>query len=937
MLSFSYLTQGQHPSYYYLGAKELEGIDIYDIHQDRNGTYWIATDNGIFRHNGYEFRKLDTKEMLSTSVFDLTENQNGELFCYNLSGQVFQVKNGVISLYYTIPKKHLDSDIHIAVDKDDVLWIFSQSIISMKDDEPVYYTGINEQPYEAIGMVADLNGTLYFQAAPFNNMHKIHEGSPRRIFTAPPDTNRKKLFHCFSFNDSLFAYENRSFDLWNLNRATQQPVLSSADLNEHKAIYKYYPTSDYIWITSNTSGVYQLDRSLRIQNEGRKLFPKTFISTVFEDREGNMLMGTFGNGIILIPNMNMTDFEMAEKALSIVSNGNGDLFLGTSTGKVYSVTQDNTLVAFRDNQVKSIEMLYTFGDSHLIVGEFEGMLIDLKSRGEQVLQTSSLKDAFPVNDSLCLLASNIAASLLNIHTGKTKLIEGFSMRHYCVGMNRSSGEIYAGTTSGLAYQAPDQEMHYLLIDGKPIVARDIQYRKERVYISTVSHGILIYKGKDLVAQWSSDTGLPSDHIKQIRWKDDRLYAATDKGMALLSEQGRVLNTINYSCGLYSDNVNDFDFRDNELWMVHSKGIQVYNLNALTPFDYTPELKIENVLLHDTSGVAGLNLFSNTENSFKFELVVQNLKYQKEISYQFRLKGADNRWQENPFNDHVIAYKSLSPGEYTFEAKATCRGNASAPVSYSFTIKAPFWQNWWFITIVFLLILGAVVYIYSRRLKRQRVDARRRDELNSSKLTAIQSQMNPHFIFNALNSIQDLVLKQDVENSYNYITKFANLVRSTLNFSDKDFIDFDSELKLIDLYLTLEKLRFKEDLQFSINTNGIQGIAVPPMLIQPFIENALVHGLLHKDGLKRIEIDFQLSDQLVCTITDNGIGRKKSKEINLRQRKGHESFSENAIEKRFQILEENFGGDLGFSYEDLESNGEPCGTKVYIHIPYIRSY
>ncbi|MBL4705021.1 MAG: histidine kinase, partial [Flavobacteriales bacterium] len=313
------------------------------------------------------------------------------------------------------------------------------------------------------------------------------------------------------------------------------------------------------------------------------------------------------------------------------------------------------------------------------------------------------------------------------------------------------------------------------------------------------------------------------------------------------------------------------------------------------------------------------------------------KYKNEISYVYQLEGAEISWQENTYEHNIIEYKSLSPGSYTFKAKAVCRENQSEILSYSFVITAPYWQRWWFIAAIFGLVLLIVFYFFSRRMKRQRIEAKRKIELNASKLTAIQSQMNPHFIFNALNSIQDLVLKQDVENSYNYITKFANLVRSTLSYSEMDFIDFESELKLIDLYLTLEKLRFKEDLVFKIEQGEIDDILVPPMLIQPFIENALVHGLLHRKGLKNINIQFELKKELHCIITDNGIGRKKSREINERQRKDHESFSVIAIKKRFEILQENFGGSLGFEYTDLEENGKCIGTQVTLRIPYRRTF
>ena len=199
-------------------------------------------------------------------------------------------------------------------------------------------------------------------------------------------------------------------------------------------------------------------------------------------------------------------------------------------------------------------------------------------------------------------------------------------------------------------------------------------------------------------------------------------------------------------------------------------------------------------------------------------------------------------------------------------------------------------------------------------------------------------MNPHFIFNSLNSIQDLVLKGDVDNSYTFITKFSNLVRRTLSYSEKDFIDFEQEIKLLELYLSLEKLRFKDELTFTIETNGIQDIQIPPMLIQPFLENALIHGLLHREGKKELSVYFKLEGALICEITDNGVGRKRSAEIKERQKSQHESFSTQAIKKRFEILESHFQNELGVEYVDLiDDNGDALGTKVILKLPTRHSF
>lgn len=195
-------------------------------------------------------------------------------------------------------------------------------------------------------------------------------------------------------------------------------------------------------------------------------------------------------------------------------------------------------------------------------------------------------------------------------------------------------------------------------------------------------------------------------------------------------------------------------------------------------------------------------------------------------------------------------------------------------------------------------------------------------------------MNPHFIFNALNSIQDLVLKQDTDATYDSIVLFAELIRNALSYSNQDFISINKELQFLNVYLQLEKLRFGKEFNYRISYNENNDLEVPSLLIQPFIENALVHGLLHKPGKKELNIKFSFTqNKLQCIITDNGIGRVKAKEIGERQGNHHESFALGAIEKRLEIFKKQYNQNIGYSIEDLYLDGAASGTKVVVIMPF----
>ncbi|WP_299680925.1 sensor histidine kinase [uncultured Tenacibaculum sp.] len=221
----------------------------------------------------------------------------------------------------------------------------------------------------------------------------------------------------------------------------------------------------------------------------------------------------------------------------------------------------------------------------------------------------------------------------------------------------------------------------------------------------------------------------------------------------------------------------------------------------------------------------------------------------------------------------------------------------------------------------------------KKLKKAYVELeeKRKNEFAHLQLKSLKAQMNPHFMFNAMNSIQNLVLKGDKHKAYDYLTKFAALIRENLNMSEKSFIFFDEELLLLEKYLELEKLRFRTNFEYSINGGeNLFNIKIPSMIIQPFVENAIKHGLLHKkEGVKKIILKFELKEVLHCTIIDNGVGISESERIKQRNGIKSTSLSTKLIEERLMLLKDYYKSNIGFNYEKVKE-----GTKVIIKIPFI---
>jgi LytS/YehU family sensor histidine kinase len=228
----------------------------------------------------------------------------------------------------------------------------------------------------------------------------------------------------------------------------------------------------------------------------------------------------------------------------------------------------------------------------------------------------------------------------------------------------------------------------------------------------------------------------------------------------------------------------------------------------------------------------------------------------------------------------------------------------------------------------MLLMGLAAYFFYRSNKQQKLAN------NLLALKSLRSQMNPHFIFNALNSVNNFIAKSDERSANRYLSDFSTLMRSVLENSDEDFIPLSKELELLELYTKLEHSRFSDKFDYQIMVDDhidIDAFQIPPMLLQPYIENAIWHGLRYREdrGYLKIEIKQKDKQALEISITDNGIGRKKSAEIKTQNQKKQKSKGMGNIKKRIEILNDMYKDKVAVVISDLDSNG--TGTKVVFSI------
>jgi LytS/YehU family sensor histidine kinase len=243
----------------------------------------------------------------------------------------------------------------------------------------------------------------------------------------------------------------------------------------------------------------------------------------------------------------------------------------------------------------------------------------------------------------------------------------------------------------------------------------------------------------------------------------------------------------------------------------------------------------------------------------------------------------------------------------------------------------------------MIVFSVIIYAVKFRIKRLKKELAIKQstlllekELDKSTLLGIKAQMNPHFIFNALNTIQSYIYMNDKRSAGIYISKFSDLTRSILDMSNKEFITLHEEVNALEIYLSLEKMRFEDSFDYSINVSSQlnkESIQIPSMLIQPYVENAIKHGLLHRKNNRILKLFFEKKgNYLEIIVDDNGIGRKQSEEKNKNNQRKHQSFAMEANKKRLDILQQHFS-DINLQFIDKQSPlGEAEGTKVIITLP-----
>lgn len=431
---------------------------------------------------------------------------------------------------------------------------------------------------------------------------------------------------------------------------------------------------------------------------------------------------------------------------------------------------------------------------------------------------------------------------------------------------------------------------------------------------------------------------------------------------MISKEGKPLDAVYYSRGdgfLGLENCHNSILRDrqNNIWFGTMNGLSVYNSSYARILKSAPILHLEDVMLFykplsETKYIykekTGYELPYN-QNHLSFSYCAIHTNYPEKIKYRYKLEGSDTRWSQWSEQDN-ISYASLSPGNYQFSVQASIDENVvSNSLHIPFVIEKPLWEKTWFRIMSVLLLIAGLITIFKVReknIKTKAADKNKSLQLQNNLLMleqkALQLQMNPHFIFNALNSIQSVIVDNNVDKAREEIQNFALLMRSILNNSRKKTISLKEEITTIEKYLQLEQFCQKNQFGYHIHVAediDLDEMEIPSMLIQPYIENAVIHGIAHLKKPGKVDISFSKMDEtLFVTIKDNGVGRSKAKELTIGQQKSHVSLGMEVTGERLKNLaNESKISDPEFIIDHEDEDGKSLGTEVKLKIPITLSY
>ncbi|MCH2081655.1 MAG: histidine kinase [Saprospiraceae bacterium] len=881
LLLIPVFAQGQQLYFRQFTTQEgLPSGTVYNVAQDQEGFIWISTESGLCKFDGRNFYPDPIKKLKGEEVIGVHVDRNNRKWVFPLNcNAIVYTNDSIVQI-----NKKIDAN-QCITDFDQIssnylslsTMSFNNFILNNKDLRLVEYQENASIGKKTIIETNDAQILILSQKGVFNF---IPQKALKPLSTRSPLSNVITK-HNIRYNEFLHLITDGKQIWW----------FDERDLSFRKAIPELWKEEYFIndilkdanqniWL-STSNGIYQIQHMAQTNASITTHLEGIFMHTIFEDHDQNLWFSSRKKGLFLLVNTDIQVYGNDDSKPSQYS------VLSPKTEKHSWAALNNARIRIIDqygNTTKNIQLegqaqIYDIIEtpSSTLICSDHGLYRWDHSNQLKKLYPGSIKTAIQTADEKIYIGQ---------HNGAHSLDRGYSItRDRTYKLFLQEDNLWLGTVRGLQrYHLPTQQLEEV----QALLNKDIRdicpAPNQQLWLATKGHGIYVYHDGQIIKQLDQTNGLLSNNCKQIIHTEQYTWAATNRGLARIDRSNFQIQNLSKQIGLPSNEISAIRAIDSILLIGTNNGLAI--LSTDIDLNYRPaDPKILGVKINGIDTTLIQKYFLNHhENNLVISFTGIHFKEGDNIRFQYKMVGRDKQWLESQ-ND-IAFYSQLKPGFYNFLLKAKIPNTDwSDPLTLKFYIAPPFWNEWWFITLGFLFaafIFGAFFYwINQLRNRKERLESK----LGESQLRALRSQMNPHFIFNALNAIQGFIFQEDRRAANRYLSYFSKLMRNAFFYSDKSEIPLKAELENLELYLKLEALRFEEDLKYEIIVDAnipTEYTQIPSMILQPYLENAINNGIMHIQGEKKLIIRLHKEgEQLICEIDDNGINRNEARMIRQR--------------------------------------------------------
>jgi ligand-binding sensor domain-containing protein len=698
-----------------------------------------------------------------------------------------------------------------------------------------------------------------------------------------------------------------------------------------------------IWICT-PDGLFRISTEPLLFRPEQDLLPGRELRNLYAIPGGQLLLSRSGKGFSLFN----TNLHGTEKPIggSNTDRDFADRFAIGPGNTVWIATRRNRLYRLDGTRLSELTHLMPSDNRYFTVG----LAFD-RHTGTLFLCTDS---------TLLALRDNKMSVVIPRNTGRP-VIQPLSI-HFT-----RSGErfFYTGGTRIFELTEKDtwQEAKMdLILPANLLHSRMAEDAEGRLWIATAGVGLYLFKRMPggqwrKIGQLTKQEGLSDNFLHSITLDAyGHCWVITSAGIDVVRASGTgslsVARHLNSSNGIPCS---DWSFGNlaadaaGRVWFAYPGGLVHFDSSILRSPPPLPAIVIESVLVNNQSpdwsarsdSLAGYRLlpvnprFRPQENNIQIRY--QGIRFRDPVvlEYSYRLNPADSQWN-NAMQGNIISLLNLAPGEYRFQVRARERGGSwSNPAEFAFSIAAPWYLTTGFRALALLAIALLLTTVYRLRIRQVRKKESLLRTMKELEMTALKAQMNPHFIFNAMNSIQALVADKRPDEAIRYIGTFSRLLRQVMEQSDEQTIPLSRELDTVGLYVELESLRLNHELHYSCQYPEDlvpEYERIPPLILQPLVENAIWHGLSNKKGHKEISLDIRTeNDWLLFTVEDNGVGRQSSPERQSLIAKEHSGRGLSITRQRLQAFNPDTETPMLEIFDLFRDDGTPGGTRVIVRV------